>query len=547
MSAKRTAREARFTKPMFELDDEPSADILDGETAARIVDGPPDVLPPTAGIDEAGLGPLLGPMTIGYSAFRVPPDVRDLWRALRRACTGDVAKDATRLVVADSKVVFTRDARSARRLERTVLAFVALRERERHWPRDARAMLDRLSRDAPATEIESDGACSFAGGHAPEPWHRHLECALPKHGAREELDALVATLERAATAAKIEIAGAGARIVPVSALNHSFAQTRNKSVTHWRATAPLLARSWNEHAHEGLELVVDRHGGRMRYAALLARTFARATVHIVLETPPSSQYIVLERAPEDAPGDSAVRNDGIARDGSTPIDDAIATRMGARPQLPIELRSSPLEPDSRKIGPHSQPLELHVRPLDGHSHSLDGHSHSLDVDSHPLDIDSHPLDIDSHPLDGHSHPLGLRSQLREAAAPAHETHSHPAVPRSQTLDAGSRTLDGRSPTFDMRAQMLGLGARRGGRVVRHMRITFAERAETISFSAALASCLAKYARETCMDAFNAYFESLQPGLKPTAGYRNDAWRWLEEAVTAIERSGLERSDLVRER
>ena len=28
-----------------------------------------------AGIDEAGLGPLLGPLTIGYAAFRVPSQV----------------------------------------------------------------------------------------------------------------------------------------------------------------------------------------------------------------------------------------------------------------------------------------------------------------------------------------------------------------------------------------------------------------------------------------------------------------------------------------
>jgi hypothetical protein len=82
---------------------------------------------------------------------------------------------------------------------------------------------------------------------------------------------------------------------------------------------------------------------------------------------------------------------------------------------------------------------------------------------------------------------------------------------------------------------------------RRLRITFAEKAERRSFAVALASCLAKYARETAMERFNAYFGALQPGLKPTAGYRSDGQRWLAEAAPALERAEIERRALVRER
>jgi hypothetical protein len=82
---------------------------------------------------------------------------------------------------------------------------------------------------------------------------------------------------------------------------------------------------------------------------------------------------------------------------------------------------------------------------------------------------------------------------------------------------------------------------------RRMLVTFSERAESGSFAVALSSCFAKYARERCMDAFNAYFGDLQPGLRPTAGYLNDARRWLSDARDAIARSGIARSDLVRDR
>ncbi len=66
-----------------------------------------------------------------------------------------------------------------------------------------------------------------------------------------------------------------------------------------------------------------------------------------------------------------------------------------------------------------------------------------------------------------------------------------------------------------------------------MRLAFAERAEDESFAVALASCAAKYARELAMRAFNAYFEELQPGLPPTAGYRQDGHRWLQDAREAL--------------
>ena len=43
-----------------------------------------------AGIDEAGLGPILGPLTLGYSAFRVPVDCAPLGDCLTRAVTEEL-------------------------------------------------------------------------------------------------------------------------------------------------------------------------------------------------------------------------------------------------------------------------------------------------------------------------------------------------------------------------------------------------------------------------------------------------------------------------
>jgi hypothetical protein len=55
---------------------------------------------------------------------------------------------------------------------------------------------------------------------------------------------------------------------------------------------------------------------------------------------------------------------------------------------------------------------------------------------------------------------------------------------------------------------------------------------------ALASMAAKYVRERVMASFNAFWAAREPGLRPTAGYPQDAVRWREEARRAIAASGI---------
>jgi ribonuclease HII len=383
MSAKHTSRPEPDERTALLFDVDASAQrALDRALAAfdaRIV----------AGVDEAGLGPMLGPLTIGYSAFRVPRARCELWHALGGACTRDVHDDQESLVVADSKLVFTRNARGARRLERTVLAFLAQRAAPTAHPRDARELLEALDE-----RLEDSGSPSAV---LRETWACRLDHPIPSSVDGTEIDGLSARLGATLRGAGVAVLACGVRSIPPSELNTSFTSTDNKSITHWEACRPVLRRLWSAHAHEGVALVVDRHGGRMRYAHLLAGAFDGCAVRTVSETRHASTYFVVEARALDAALDAALDNGTPAR-----------------------------EP-------------------------------------------------------------------------------------------------------------------------RRMLVTFAERADGDSFAVALASCFAKYARERCMDAFNAYFGALQPGLMPTAGYLNDARRWLTDARHAIVRSGIARRDLVRDR
>lgn len=283
--------------------------------------------------------------------------------AVARPGARDVPETARRLWVGDSKAVFERSPRGRARLERTVLAFHAILH---GTPADGREFL--AATPAPLACPET----------ASEFWYASIGRRL-SDAAEEDLAADARSVRDALPSARLELALCAVRVVPAAVLNDSFARTGSKGATHWEQCAPFLAHAWHAFGTEGVDLCVDRHGGRMRYGALLRATFPDARVTVESEIAARSTY--------------------------------------------------------RLEGP-------------------------------------------------------------------------------------------------------------GGR---RMRATFAEKADASSFPVALASCCAKYARETCMEAFNAHFARLQPGLEPTAGYVTDARRWLADAGPALERAGLLPAALVRTR
>jgi len=315
-----------------------------------------------AGIDEAGLGPVLGPLTIGYSVFEVPRAETDVWKLLARTAARKRVKNPRRLVVADSKKVFDRTPKGLARLERTVLSFLAQLEGDGAPPQDARALFGELVSDRLGA-----------------PWYERL-APLPLACEREALELSAARLGRDCERAGVELLDAGVRVVPAAELNDSFADTDNKSLTVWSKTVDVLRLLWRDHARWRPRVDVDIQGGRSHYGPLLARALPEASVLVLREEPQHASY----------------RLD--ARDGS------------------------------------------------------------------------------------------------------------------------------------------------GG-----MEISFQARGEERSFAVALGSCLAKYARELVMGAFNDYFGELQPDLRPTAGYYSDAQRWLAEAGPALARAALERELVVRGR
>lgn len=64
------------------------------------------------GIDEAGYGPLLGPLVVSSAAFSMPEELlkADHWKVLSRAVGREKKGLAGRLVITDSKKAYSRAA-----------------------------------------------------------------------------------------------------------------------------------------------------------------------------------------------------------------------------------------------------------------------------------------------------------------------------------------------------------------------------------------------------------------------------------------------------
>ncbi len=222
------------------------------------------------GIDEAGLGPTLGPLVFGATLFTGPaPALRDLRATL--AGTVDRAFDPSggRLGVDDSKRLYTA-RQSLVPLELPALAL--LRPQQAELPATLEALLDDVT---PAVEL-------------PE-WYRATE---PLTIAIDESTVRAWRRRLASTLAAAGVAAAVARAEPLfeAELNAGFARGRNKAELVLDRVGPLLRRLVAAAADRDVVLAVDRLGGRRYYGDFLRHLFPLRPLRTLDESPDCSRY-----------------------------------------------------------------------------------------------------------------------------------------------------------------------------------------------------------------------------------------------------------------
>ncbi|MCU0915386.1 MAG: hypothetical protein MUC88_12595 [Planctomycetes bacterium] len=227
-----------------------------------------------AGIDEAGFGPLLGPLIVSCSAFSVGPELApvDLWETLGRSVGRTRKHLAGRLLIADSKKAYHR-AEGLGHLERTVLAVLQCAGKD---PANLEECLTLLCPDCLPRLREY-------------PWYQKMQqCELARG---------LADLKIASQVFAEDLAAHGARLVhlqsgclDVAYYNTLVGRVKNKAQVLFIAVTQLVQGLLERFPRDDIQIQVDRQGGRAHYRENLLRSFPGMDLRIVQEGAETSDY-----------------------------------------------------------------------------------------------------------------------------------------------------------------------------------------------------------------------------------------------------------------
>jgi len=247
-----------------------------------------------AGIDEAGYGPLLGPLVVSASAFEVPSDelcqsvenLPCLWSLLSAGVAKKQACKKGRVLVADSKMVHNL-TNGDRYLERGVLAFAS--------QLDPAILLEPCS----AGRLLKLFGCD--DHDLPQyRWYGHHDPVVPYLADTGDLRIAGNILNRACGRTGVKLVAIRTKVVPEGRFNELVGRTQNKASALISITLKHLYDLHQAYGRHGLVVGVDKQGGRDKYTDLLLKAFPEATLRVLQEGAEGSSYMISEGASDAA-------------------------------------------------------------------------------------------------------------------------------------------------------------------------------------------------------------------------------------------------------
>ncbi len=222
------------------------------------------------GTDEAGYGPNLGPLVVAATAWRVAADADSAEASITSAV--EVAAPG---LWGDSKKIY-RSGAGFDALERGALIATILARpggiTPSGWPLLTATLGDPTSTEPPESDILSG-------------------LSLPRHQHEPSCRDEAARIAEALRAASVRLEAVRVRIIQPAEFNALLASGLNKSDILSQVTLGLAVSLASRAAPDEPRLIwCDRHGGRRRYAPLVARAFDLSLVRPLEETPTRSVY-----------------------------------------------------------------------------------------------------------------------------------------------------------------------------------------------------------------------------------------------------------------
>ncbi|MBA7478366.1 hypothetical protein ES707_13789 [subsurface metagenome] len=238
------------------------------------------------GIDEAGFGPILGPLVISSSTFLLPHHLltSDLWQVLKKSVADRRRHLAGRVLIADSKKAFSKSL-GIKHLQRTVLACLKCLGKE---PVTLTELLSLVSADC-LQRLSS------------YPWYKD---AGDQQISANKTDVAIAAsvLQDDLASNKLRLLELKSYCLDVAYYNKMVSAVRNKASVLFTATCALINSAFDNFAAPvlscesksgDLHIIIDRQGGRVRYRRVLQRMFPDMQLKILKETPAASSYELL--------------------------------------------------------------------------------------------------------------------------------------------------------------------------------------------------------------------------------------------------------------
>jgi len=226
------------------------------------------------GIDEAGFGPILGPLLVSSTAFSLPHDMLDvdMWNILQKSVAQKRKYLAGRLLICDSKKAYSKSI-GIKHLQRAVLSCLNILDKN---PTTLDGLLQQL--------------CPVCNERLVDyPWYTKVK--------DYSLSANLSDIQIASDVFNSNLASNNIKLLELKSLcfdvahyNRMVESVKNKANVLFTATSSLIKHAWDNLDSNELQIVVDRQGCRTHYSRNLLRMFGNLELTILKETTSNSSY-----------------------------------------------------------------------------------------------------------------------------------------------------------------------------------------------------------------------------------------------------------------